>query len=532
MSYTNANEIPFLSTNITPVISSHKPELLSEKIDWGDSSDSDKCSPQILSPEGQQPDTNILTEDKSSIQWGSWTGWGSNFMTHKDKIVAKNSTNGSVKKSNFDPTIQPPRKHSTSSLKSSNEIPEFTPSFSRYKSLDSDNPENVLSLSGTKLSSSLGDSSRIMLPAGAEWEWSKSSTPILSRKNGNSETSSPRSDTDDPRNSKLNPFAVPWKPFAPSKPVQMKLDDQDKLSHLRGFFPTLPLTELKVFLKEHDNNIDRAVEAIIDQAEALNLDIPMSSQVAMPKKMRSPKISEKVTTPLDATAPEFKTVLLDDTSDKKWQQNSFESTKVPTVPPATTTTTWIDTSSLVKSFDTPSQSESNFHDVTNSESIPYVLQLDPVLAKQLIKQFGPIPGYTKEGSLDQSLSQIVLSEDTAQLIHQLWCKSAQSVDPYYVPPGQGSAWVPPDDPTQQAKHQLYSLFPGIDTHDLDQVLTAKNFSLSAANEFINTALSAPLIPKDPLTPSFALVTQRGPKSFPPLPTKTPISSNQTTKPLF
>ena len=586
MRYAPGNEIHFLSTNITPV--SHTPEpdnlkrILSEKIDWGDSSGSGKSSPQILSPD--VPDTAVFKEETvlppplsiGAVQWDTWTGWGPNFMTHSKSDLVKNVSrhfpNEQLKKPFFDPTIQPPRKHSTSGIKSATGIPEFTPSFSRFKSVDADS--NGSGMSSRRFSSSLEDNPRaVLIPAGAEWEWSRVSTPTFPRKNGNSEASSPRSDSDDPRNSKLNPFAAPWKPVTSLKPKK-QLEDPEKLNHLRGFFPTLPATELQIFLTEYENDVDKALEAIIDQAEALNLDIPMSSQVAMPnrllKKVRSPKKSEKVTTPLDATAPEF---LLDESVDKKWQPNNLESAKTTTttttttttptpqattastttIPAATTTTTtttnsWTD-SAIYKptstynfkqmigssSLDTPNQSDHSFPD--NTDSTPLVLELDPELTKQLVKQFGPIPGYTKEACLDPSCSRIVLCNETAQLVHQLWSKSVQAMDQYYAPPGQGSAWVPPEDPAQQAKLQLYSMYPGIDTHDLDQVLSAKNYSLSAAHEYIRSALSAAQAQKDPLTPSFALVTQRGSHSFPPLTTKTPrnstpIFSNHNLKPLF
>ena len=594
LNYSPGSELPFLSTNITPLTQPPEPDnlkrIFSEKIDWGDSSGSGKSSPQILSPDG--PDSAVFKEEAvlppplsiGAVQWDTWTGWGANFMTHS-KPVSKPLPSEQAKKPSFDPTIQPPRKHSASSVKSVPGIPEFTPSFSRFKSMDAD--ANSPSLSSRRFSSSLEDNPRaVLIPAGGEWEWSKFSTPVFPRKNGNSEASSPRSDPDDPRNSKLNPFAVPWKPGAALKPKK-QLEDQEKLNHLRGFFPTLPPTELQIFLTEYENDVDRALEAIIDQAEALNLDIPMSSQVALPnrllKKVRSPKKSEKVTTPLDATAPEF---LLDETVDKKWQQNNFESAKattttttttatmptphtttmstttitttttIPAIPATTATTTttttatnsWTD-SAIYKptstynfkqmigsgSLDTPNQSDPSFPEDT--DSTPLVLELDSELTKQLVKRFGPIPGYTKEACLNPSHSRIVLCNETAQLVHQLWCKSVQAMDQYYVPPGQGGAWVPPENPAQQAKLQLYNLYPGIDTHDLDQVLSAKNYSLSAAYEYIRSALSAAQVQKDPLTPTFALVTQRGSHSFPPLSTKTPrnstpIYSNHNLKPLF
>ena len=581
LDYSAGNEVPFLSTNITPL--SHTPEpdnlkrILSEKIDWGDSSGSGKSSPQIASPD--VPDTAVFKEETvlppplsiGAVQWDTWTGWGANFMTHTKSDLVKNVSkpfpNEQVRKPFFDPTIQPPRKHSASSIKSGPGIPEFTPSFSRFKSMDADS--NGSGMSSRRFSSSLEDTSRTVLPAGAEWEWSKVSPPLYPRKNGNSEASSPRSDSDDPRNSKLNPFAVPWKPVSSLKPKK-QLEDPEKLNHLRGFFPTLPATELQIFLTEYENDVDKALEAIIDQAEALNLDIPMSSQVAMPnrllKKIRSPKKSEKVTTPLDATAPEF---LLEDSVDKKWQPNSFESAKTTTTTTTTTTpapqsattstttitkptiataSSWTD-SAIYKPastynfkqmigrslLDTPVQSDPSFPD--SADSTPLVLELDSELTKQLVKQFGPIPGYTKEACLDPSYSRIVLCNETAQLVHQLWCKSVQTMDQYYVPAGQGGAWVPPEDPTQQVKLQLYNLYPGIDTHDLDQVLGAKNYSLSAAHEYIRSALSAAKVQKDPLTPSFALVAQMGSHSFPPLTTKTPrnstpIFSNHNLKPLF
>ena len=547
--------------------------FLSEKIDWGDSSDSDKC---VTSPIHSPNVTGERANDRAApggliASWDTWGGWSSNFIshnsvTHPGTVVSKNSSEETTKKPNFDPTIQPPRKHSSASLKSANESLEFTPSFSRFKSLDSDphirsprklcGPGDPTPVSRPRWSHENNKVS--LLPGGAEWQWKVSSFG-LARNNENSEGSSPRSDTDDPRNSKpLNPFAVPWKPFLPSSSPQGDTSDlTEKLGHLKGFFPTLSFRELQKFLSECDSNIDRTVEAIIEQAEAYNLDLPMSSQVPVPnkmaKKLRSPNKSEKVTTPLDATAPEFRTVLIDDTIDSKWQQNNatFHTSTPPVSAP-----TWPepsrpnDTYNFKQMNDSSSiaatnQSALSFADGSNTASplkqpyTPLVLELDSNLASQLVKQFGPLPGCTKEGSLD--LSRISLTADTALLLHQLWCKSVQTYPPadsYYVSPGQGAPWLPPEDPIQQAKSQLYNLYPGIDTQALDEVLSDKNFSISAANEYITTALStAQKANNDSLTPSFALITQRGSHSFPPLPTKSTrnysqISSSQNTKTIF
>ena len=577
-----------IGTNSVPIpIPSNEPDsmkcILSEKIDWGDSSDSDKCVPSpILSPDlmaGEQAGHKERTPPGGFIApWDAWGGWNSNFITHNnagvstglpDTIVAKNSSQETARKPAFDPTIQPPRKLSCSSLKSANENTEFSPAFSRFRSMDSDAPirsPRKMSASGdTSLSRAKwagyapNENNRVsLLPGGAEWQWNKMPAPGLSRNNGNSEGSSPRSDPDDPRNSKpLNPFAVPWKPFLPNA-TQNSSDSAEKLGHLKGFFPTLSARELQAVLSEHDSNIDRAVEAIIEQAEVCNLDLPMSSQVPLPnkmaKKLRSPKKSEKVTTPLDASAPEFKTVLLDDATDAKWQQNSatFDTSTPPTSAPV-----WTDSNrpngnysfnQMIDSSSLPAvnQSALGFTDSsplkeTYTADVPLVLELDSSLANQLIKQFGPLPGCTKETSLDPSLSHIPLTSDTALLLHQLWCKSIEAVSPsdqYYASPGQGAPWVPPEDPIQQTKSQLYNMYPGIDTQALDEILSDKNFSLSAANEYICTALSnAQKVSKESMAPSFAVITQRGSQSFPPLPTKNPrtynhLFPNQNTKNIF
>ena len=570
MDTAETNPIQILPTNISPY-PCHEPDtmkrILSEKIDWGDSSDSEKCvSSPIESPDILREQTRPLDRPPRVgliAPWDTWTGWSSNFITHNnhtsvsttvpDPIISDNNTEKAIKKS-FDPTIQPPRKHSSSSCKSTNENLDFTPSFYRIKSQENDtsvrSPQR-LSVSGESTPTSrpkwstyvsTPKENKSVLPAGGEWQWSKVSG---SRNNGNSENSSPRSDSEDPRNSRpLNPFAVPWKPFLPSnKPRSISSEDTEKLGHLRGFFPTLSAKELQASLTEYDNDIDKTVEALIEQAEAHNLDLPMSSQVPLPnkmaKKIRSPKKSEKVTTPLDASAPEFKTELLDDIINAKWQQNN--STDSPT-----STTSWCDTSVPIdtyiesSSLANPSQSALSFPDASIDTSplktpyTPLVLQLDSNLAQQLIRQFGPLPGYTREASLDHELSQIALTEETSLLLHQLWCKSIAPVDRYYVSPGQGAAWLPPENPAQQAKIQLYNLYPGIDTQALDEILRNKNFSLSAANEYISSALTtAQKASKDSLT-SFALITQRASQSFPPLPTKpprnsTPIFSSQNAK---
>ena len=541
--------------------------ILSEKIDWSDSSESELSSPNLVTsgsthsadrlPDNQMNANGSNTElkqapfSKSAAPWNTWSGWSSNFITphtHDHLVPTDQSADPQSGTKKFDPTIQPPKKHSTPAIKCPTDIHNFTPSFSRFMSFE-DNSEIPLPQSTRKLSlppnipsavsrpkwpssesTIKGNPNVLFMPAGAEWQWAKA-TP------NKSENSDTRSDSEDPRNSKpLNPFAIPWKPGETTN----QQSTNEKLEHLKGFFPTLPLEELRAFLAQNKNDIDKTLEAIIDRAEEHNLDLPMSSQVPIPqklaKRLRSPKKGDKVVTPLDATAPEFRTEL-SDTLETKWSPNGDA-----------TSNSWTNQSpfkeSVASTFDTPEvvvdldpqtkeyrkSSTENFvadtledtfsaTTATSPDVIPS-LNLSSDLIGYLVKKFGPIPGYTKESSLEQS--QIPLSEDSARNIHQIWCRSHAIQSPPFFPPSpqSGGAWVPPEDPIEQAKLRIYTLYPGIDTATLDQILAAKNFSLSAANNFIQAALNSAKMPQQNLVPSFAHITkQSGTQSFPPLPSK-------------